>query len=111
MASRAARDLGLARIGTTTRWMLAATLVGGGVLSAAVARALPGRSSHSAVPGATATPGATALPGATSSPSGQGGDLPAGSDGGALNGGAGLSAPAQTPQPTQSAPVVNSGGS
>lgn len=105
MASRAARDLGLARIGTTTRWMLAATLVGGGVLSAAVARALPGRSSHSTVSGATATPGATP------SPSGQGGDLPAGSDGGALNGGAGLSAPAQIPQPTQSAPVVNSGGS
>lgn len=110
MASRAARDLGLARIGTTTRWMLAATLVGGGILSAAVAKALPGRSSHSTGSGATATPGAA------SSPSGPGDGLSAGSDGsslngGSLNGGAGLSAPAQTPQPTQSAPVVNSGGS
>ncbi len=106
MASRAARDLGLARVGTTTRWMLAATLVGGGILSAAVAKALPGRSSHSTVPGSSAaTPGAASSSGDLSGPES---GLPSE---GSLNAGSGLSAPAQIPQPSQSAPVVNSGGS
>ena len=44
MPSRAARDLGLERIGASTRFLAVGALVAGGVLSAAVAKALPGKS-------------------------------------------------------------------
>jgi hypothetical protein len=46
MASSARRDLGLERIGTTTRVLAVGAMVVGGVLSAAVAKALPGKSTH-----------------------------------------------------------------
>ena len=50
MASGAARDLGLQRVGTSTRFLAVGALVAGGVLSAAVAKALPGKSNHPAAP-------------------------------------------------------------
>jgi hypothetical protein len=116
MASRAARDLGLQRIGTTTRYLAVGSLVAGGVLSAVVAEAVPGKAGHPVVPLTTTTvdpsqttpaqttPGhatpaqrapaagntATTVPSAT---------VPA------------LTAPAQAPQPAFAAPVVSSGGS
>ena len=52
MASGASRDLGLQRIATGTRFLAVGALVAGGVLSAAVAKALPGKSNH---PAATPT--------------------------------------------------------
>ena len=101
MASGASRDLGLQRIATSTRFLAVGALVAGGVLSAAVAKALPGqvkppgraRRHQQRQPGAKplrspvrreTTAGATAPP---------------------------LTAPSQAPQPTTAPPVVSSGGS
>ena len=98
MGSRVTRDIGLRRIGTSTRFLAVGALIAGGVLSAAVAKALPGKSTHPAAPtGANATP-------AQQSPTG-------GDDGSQSTGSAGLSTPAQAPQPAISSPVVSSGGS
>ncbi len=110
MASRAARDLGLARIGTATRWLMAGAIIGGGVLSAAVAKALPGRSSHPSSSGSVATSPGTGSA-ATGLGTGSGASSGVSLGDGSLGGASGLSAPAQVPQPVQSAPVVNSGGS
>ena len=96
MASRASRDLGLQRIGSSTRFLAVGALVVGGVLSAAVAKALPGKSTHPASTNTVTTPPASSS---------------------ALGGGqsqttAPLTAPAQAPQPVVTAPpVVSSGGS
>lgn len=128
MGSRASRDLGLARIGKLTRWMAVGMVVGGGVLSAAVAQALPGRSSKPATAGASAAlaPGVSTAAGASGAPQATAGGAsaaaqsPAGgptagpstSPGDGSGGtGSGLSAPVQAPQPVQAQPVVNSGGS
>lgn len=111
MASTASRDQGLARIGSTTRWMAAGVFVVGGVLSAAVAKSLPGHSGHptsanvststgassgSATGGGSSSSSAAVAPSAT--------DPSAGSS-------SSLTAPPQAPQPVYNPPVVNSGGS
>lgn len=125
MGSRASRDLGLARIGKLTRWMAVGVVLGGGVLSAAVAQALPGRSSKPATAGSSAAlapgvstaagsaPQATAG-GASAAQTPAGGSTAGSSTGlgdGSGSAGSGLSAPVQAPQPVQAQPVVNSGGS
>jgi hypothetical protein len=92
----ASRDLGLQRIGKTTRFLTIGGLVVGGILSAAVAKALPGKSSH-----AGSTPAVESNPGPVSGPSDQ--TVPTTTP--ALN------PPAQVPQPSTSPPVVSSGGS
>jgi hypothetical protein len=92
----ASRDLGLERIGKTTRFLAIGGLVVGGILSAAVAKALPGKSSHRAP-----TPAVESNPGAVSDPSAQ--TVPTTTP--ALN------PPVQVPQPSISPPVVSSGGS
>ncbi|HLI53318.1 MAG TPA: hypothetical protein VKU88_03250 [Acidimicrobiales bacterium] len=97
MGSSAARDYGLRRIGAATRWMAVATLAGGGLLSVAVAKALPGRSS----PPASSSAGSTAA----SPSSGQASSASQGASS------APISAPATAPQPVAAQPVVNSGGS
>jgi hypothetical protein len=95
VASRATRDLGLQRIGTSTRFLAVGALVVGGVLSAAVAKALPGKSTHPAA--VTGTNSVTP---------------PSGGDGGSQSAGApALAVPAQAPQPVTAPPVVSSGGS
>jgi hypothetical protein len=101
MASGASRDLGLQRIATSTRFLAVGALVAGGVLSAAVAKALPGKSNHPAAPLTTNTvsPAQT-----TPAPS-----ISSGGDSGAAA--PPLTAPAQAPQPTTAPPVVSSGGS
>jgi hypothetical protein len=136
MGSRSTRDLGLARVRTVTRWMAVGALVGGGVLSVVVSKALPGHSSRvstggSAVPTVNQTPttagsqppvgsattapatspssAATVPPSSVAPPTDSGSTGGSSSDSGAASGG--LSAPAQAPQPVQTAPVVTSGGS
>lgn len=104
MGSRAARDMGLARIGTFTRWMAVGAVVGGGVLTAAVAKVLPGRSSTSSSSGVATAP-------APVSPSGEVNPGLGGSSAYQGSSGGGLSAPVQAPQPIQSPPIVSSGGS
>jgi hypothetical protein len=96
MGIGASRELGLERIGRTTRFLAVGGLVVGGILSAAVAKAVPGRSTH-----AGSSPAVGSNPGAVSSPTDQA--LP--STDPALN------PPAQAPQPSLSPPVVSSGGS
>lgn len=48
------RDLGLRRISTSTRYLAAGSLLAGGVLSVAVAKALPGQASHPRTTGTVA---------------------------------------------------------
>lgn len=102
MPSSASRDFGIERIGRTTRFLAVGGLVAGGVLTGAVANALPG---HSASHRTSATP----------APSGDDSNSPAPSatdpSATAPTSSQGLSAPTQAPQPTQSAPVASSGGS
>ena len=90
MASKASRDLGLRRISRTTRYLTVGALVAGGALSAAVAKAVPGRATHSAGPGQTtpstagsAGPGQPAPGRAGAGSAGSGSDWPArgGADG------------------------------
>jgi hypothetical protein len=100
MASSARRDLGLERIGTTTRVLAVGAMVVGGVLSAAVAKALPGKSTHRANPTGISSPTSGPV-----TPSGGQDDISAASTVPPL------SAPAQSPQPASVAPVVSSGGS
>ena len=103
MTSRAARDLGLQRIGTSTRFLAVGAVLAGGVLSAAVAKTLPGKSTHpAAVTGTnTATP---SQPSPTVGSSG-------GDDGSQSTQAPALTAPAQAPQTASAPPVVSSGGS
>jgi hypothetical protein len=103
MASGASRELGLQRIGSATRFLAVVAIVGGGVLSAAVAKALPGRSHH---PGSTGS----ANPAPSSALSGGASDSGASANGGGANG-AGLNAPPQAPTPVNNPPIVSSGGS
>ena len=103
MTSRVTRELGLQRIGTATRFLAVGALLVGGLLSAVVARALPGNASHPATTNGTgaATP-ATQLPTVGSS----------GRNAGSQSAGAPpLTAPAQAPQTVIAPPVVSSGGS
>ena len=104
MGSRAARDMGMARIGTFTRWMAVGAVVGGGVLTAAVAKVLPGRSSTSSSSGVATAPAAV-------SPSGELNPGLGNANGYQGSAAGGLSAPVQAPQPVQSPPIVSSGGS
>lgn len=98
MFSRASRDQGLRRVTRGTRYLAVGTVIAGGLLSTAVAKALPGRSSHQPTSTATTLPSAN---GSSSTGSGQG-----------STGAAALSPPAQAPQPAlTSPPVVVSGGS
>jgi hypothetical protein len=100
MASSARRDLGLERIGTTTRLLAVGAMVVGGVLSAAVAKALPGTSTHRANPPGTSS--------GTQAPTAPSGDQNSTSSLGSVPP---LTAPAQAPQPTTAPPLVSSGGS
>ena len=97
MASRATRDLGLERIATSTRFLAVGALVAGGVLSAAVAKALPGKS----------TSHATSIP-APGHHSRRGHDD---GGGGQIASGSSLNPPVQAPQPVTAPPVVSSGAS
>jgi hypothetical protein len=96
MGVGAGRDLGLERIGKTTRFLAIGGLVAGGVLSAAVAKVLPGKSTHG-----SQTPVVQPNPGGVLGATGQ--TVPTTTP--ALN------PPAQAPQPSLSPPVVSSGGS
>jgi multidrug efflux pump subunit AcrA (membrane-fusion protein) len=98
MPSRATRDLGLERIGRSTRWLAVGLLAGGGVLSAAVAKTLPG---HSAPSHSVSTPPSPAVPQTStgdSTPQQAPDTTP-------------LTSPAQVPQTVSNPPVVSSGGS
>ena len=103
MTSSVRRDQGFERIGRTTRYFAIGAIVAGGVLSAAVAKALPGKSSHHST-GSTAGSGAEAGGGSAASGSGVAPVSPVQSD-------PSLNQPAQAPQPSYSTPVVSSGGS
>ena len=98
MGPRATREIGLQRIGTATRFLAVGAVVAGGILSAAVAKALPGRAAHVSSNG-------TISPAPSSSSSNSGGDVGQG-----INS-APLSPPVQTPAPSNNAPIVSSGGS
>jgi hypothetical protein len=98
MGSRATREIGLQRIGTATRFLAVGAVVAGGILSAAVAKALPGRSNHPASSG-------TISPAPTYSSSNSGGDAGQG-----INS-TPLSPPVQAPAPSNNAPIVSSGAS
>jgi hypothetical protein len=99
MASSARRDLGLDRIGTTTRVLAVGAIALAGILSAAVAKALPGKSTHRA--SSTSISSGSADPAAPAG--GQGTSAPSTA--------APLTPPAQPPQPAIAPPVVSSGGS
>lgn len=92
--------MGLERIGRTTRYLAVGGLLAGGVLSGAVAEALPGHSQHSFTsPSPAGTP-------ATTAPSDESaGQAPA------TTPSQNLAPPTQAPQPTYQAPVASSGGS
>jgi hypothetical protein len=96
MGIGASRELGLERIGRTTRFLAIGGLVAGGILSVAVAKVLPGKSTHG-----NSTPAVESSPGAVSSPADQTGP--------STN--PDLNPPVQAPQPSVSPPVVSSGGS
>jgi hypothetical protein len=96
MGIGASRESGLQRIGKTTRFLAVGGLVAGGILSAAVAKVLPGKSTHG-----TSSPAVESNPGAVSNPT----DQTAPSTNTDLN------PPVQAPQPSVSPPVVSSGGS
>jgi hypothetical protein len=111
MSSRGLRDHGFDRIGRTTRYFAIGAIVVGGVFSAAVAKALPGRSSHHSTSPAAGSGGGAPASGSGASDSGS-----AVSGGGAtsvnpVQSDPSLSQPAQAPQPSYSPPVVSSGGS
>jgi hypothetical protein len=108
VTSRASRDLGLRRISISTRYLAAGSLLAGGVLSVAVAKALPGKASHPRTTGTgTVAPSqsATTISGAGSQvtqPASPSTTAPVPS----------LTAPAQAPQQAYGgSPMVSSGGS
>jgi hypothetical protein len=87
-----ARDAGLSRISTVTRWTIAGVVALSGALAVVADRAFHGHSVSDASASSTATqPPASGTP-AAGSPSS-------------------LQPPAQTPVQTPAAPVVTSGGS
>jgi hypothetical protein len=97
VSSTRARDDGLRRISTITRWVAAIGVTGTAVLAGFVYRVAPGRAS-------TSTPSAPAgAPSAGTSPTA----------GGTANvdPNAGFQTPAAVPAPVQQAPVVRSGAS
>jgi hypothetical protein len=103
VASRATRDLGLRRISVSTRYLAAGSLLAGGLLSAAVAKALPGKASHPGSTGSAASPPTTPSVGTGGSQSAQ--TAPSTAD-------PSLTAPVQSPQQVNGGqPVVSSGGS
>lgn len=99
MGSVGHREAGFERIRRTTKFMTAGALTGGLILSAAVAKTLPGRSGKPAPssPPSTSQSPAVAPPAqnATNNPSV---DQP-------------LAPPVQAPQPSYSPPITSSGGS
>lgn len=92
------RDRGLDHLGRATRWVTAGAIVLVGVLSAVVAKTLPGRSVSTGQTGGTVAP-------QTSGPASQATDPSTGAPG--------LQAPQQAPSPVQvpTPPPVLSGGS
>jgi hypothetical protein len=115
MRPSARRDLGFDRIGRTTRFLAVGAIVAGGVLSAAVAKVLPGRSVHTPANSTTgANSGTNSGSAAGSSGSGSGiGSSSSGAGSGLAptSSDPALNPPAQAPQPSVSPPVVSSGGS
>lgn len=110
MGSTASRDQGLARIGSTTRWMAAGVFVVGGVLSAAVAKSLPGHSGHPTSANVSTTTGASSGSATGGGSSSAAAVAPSATDPSA-GASSSLTAPPQAPQPAYNPPVVNSGGS
>jgi hypothetical protein len=107
MLSRSARDVGLYRMRRATRLLAVGAIVGGGALSALVARALPGKSAHTAsvsVPSAgfetVPRTAASTLPVSSTQPTST---TPTTQPV--------ITPPTQAPQPVVAPPVVNSGGS
>lgn len=95
--------MGLERIGRSTRYLAVGGLLAGGILSGAVAEALPGhsnRSSTSPPAGTAATTPSTVAPSDDSS-----GQAPA------TTPSQNLTPPTQAPRTTSQAPVASSGGS
>lgn len=96
VSSTRARDEGLRRISTVTRWVAALGVTGTAVLAGFVYRVTPGRASAS-------TPSAPAsAPSAGTSPA---------TGGTNVDPNAGFQAPAAVPVPVQQVPVVRSGAS
>jgi hypothetical protein len=96
VSSTRARDDGLRRISTVTRWVAAIGVTGTAVLAGFVYRVAPGRASAP-----TSTP--------ASAPSA--GTSPAAGGTANVDPNAGFQAPAAVPVPVQQAPVVRSGAS
>ncbi|HLY83693.1 MAG TPA: hypothetical protein VKQ71_11940 [Acidimicrobiales bacterium] len=91
MSTRAARDAGLHRISSLTRWIAAGAIVMAGALSAIAARALPGKK-------ASATPAGATDPGQPPSSIGQDTAGQSSADPGSANlGSGGLVPPTQPP--------------
>jgi hypothetical protein len=89
-----ARDEGLERISTVTRWVAALGVAGTALIAGVVYRAAPGRaSSPTSSPASTPATAPTADPNAGVDPN------------------AGFQAPVDAPVPVQQAPIVRSGGS
>jgi hypothetical protein len=112
MGMNASRDLGLERIRKTTRLAAVGALLAGGVLSAAVAKSLPGKSTH----GTSGSPAPSNAGGGGDTTSGQStgsgsGDTSTSTSQSAPDTSSALSPPTQAPQPTFGPPVVSSGGS
>ena len=92
MSRARARDEGLSRVASITRWVAAAGVAATAFLAAVVYKDAPGRAATSSTP----------------SPATGNGSDPSASDPGL---GGGFQAPAQAPVPVQQAPVVRSGAS
>jgi hypothetical protein len=95
VSSTRARDEGLRRISTITRWVAAIGVTGTAVLAGFVYRVSPGRASTTSAP--------ASAPSVETSPA-DGGT-------GSVDPNAGFQAPAAVPAPVQQAPVVRSGAS
>jgi hypothetical protein len=110
MTSSGRREQGFDRIGRTTRYFAVGAIVAGGVLSAAAAKALPGKSTHHSN-GPTAASGAGAGAGSGVSDSGSAASGSGVTPISPIQSDPSLNQPTQAPQPSYSAPVATSGGS
>ena len=115
----AARDEGLRRVSSLTRWVAAGAIALAGAMSLVTARILPGRA-KSAAQTSVSTPAvdqpsanasnSTAGSGSVDGTNGASSDGSVGADG-SVNGDAGLLPPAQAPLPSSGSGRVSSGGS
>jgi hypothetical protein len=96
MSRARARDEGLSRVSSITRWVAAAGVAGTAFLAAIVYKDAPGRAATSSTPPASGNGTAPSATDPTATDPGLGG---------------GFQAPAQAPVPVQQAPIVRSGAS